>query len=257
MDSLQYNYLPSKIKDSPGVGVDGKCAFTNGIDTWEENFNLLDNLKSVFDNNKIQYSSTGDFIIVDTIFFKPEIVGIQPLENRDVRTITIISYFHQNLITSGSFEFQHSVGSNINESVNKGFNDWFLYDFPVIIESILEKQKHCTTMLLKFENRSRKIFLGPVMHLRKNKNNEKEEHPFCQCCFITNNFQNFEKYLKDSNFYGIRMYSFRDQDGQINADCRINGFDHELGKKSLIEYVKTWPDLGFEVRKQYVVLKNA
>jgi len=257
MDSSQNNYLPPKIENNPGVGVSGKCAFTNGNDTWEEEFNLPDNLRKIFDNNKIQYKLIDDFIIVENIFFKPEMVGIKPLENKDVRTVTIISYFHENLVRSGSFEFQHSVGSNINESVDKGFSDWFSCDFPVITESILDKPKNCTTMVLKSEICSRKIFLGPAMHLVKNNNDVKEEHPFCQCCFITNNFQNFEKYLTGSDFYGIRMYAIRDADGHINADCRINGIDYESGKNMLIEYVKTWPDRGFEVRKQYVIARNA
>ena len=63
MDPSSNIYLPSKIKDNPGLGVNGKCAFTNGTDTWEENFNLLDNPRKVFDENKIQYTLTGDYIL--------------------------------------------------------------------------------------------------------------------------------------------------------------------------------------------------
>jgi len=98
MDSSQNDYMPPKIEDNPGVGAKGKCVFTNGTDTWEEEFDLLDNLKSVFDNNKIKYKLIDEYIIIENILFKPEIAGIQPLENGDVRTTTIISYFHQNFI---------------------------------------------------------------------------------------------------------------------------------------------------------------
>jgi len=37
-------------------------------------------------------------------------------------------------------------------------------------------------------------------------------------------------------------------------DCRINGLDWEEGRRALVEYVNTWPDLGVEYRKQYIVL---
>lgn len=252
------DYVPPKIENNPGVGIEGKCAFTNGNDTWEEKFNLLDNLKNVFDNNKIKFELVGEYLLVNDIFFKPEIVGIQPQENKDVQTTTVISYFNQQFVSSGSFEFQHSIGKNINESTVEGFNNWFSADFPVIIESMSEKLKQCTMMKLNFKNKSsRKIYLGPVIHLVKKVDDKKEEHPFCQCCFVSNNFKNFEEYLTNSGFYAIRMLALRDKDGQINADCRINGIDYELGKQSLIEYAKTWPNHGVEMRKQYVIVKDA
>jgi len=48
----------------------------------------------------------------------------------------------------------------------------------------------------------------------------------------------------------------RGPEGESGADCRINGLDWEEGKRALVKYVNTWPDLGVEFRKQYIVLQN-
>ena len=46
----------------------------------------------------------------------------------------------------------------------------------------------------------------------------------------------------------------RDGKGKAQADCRVNGSDWEKGAEALRHYVATWPEAGFEMRKQYVVL---
>jgi len=60
--------------------------------------------------------------------------------------------------------------------------------------------------------------------------------------------------LLDNNFYGIRLFAMRDEQGAHVADCRVNGVDWDPGKQAVAKYVSSWPDLGFEFRKQYVVL---
>jgi hypothetical protein len=62
--------------------------------------------------------------------------------------------------------------------------------------------------------------------------------------------------IKDSRFYGIRLFAMRRQDGAAGADCRLNGEDWEPGKNALIDYVNLWPDRGVEFRKQYVILQT-
>jgi hypothetical protein len=48
----------------------------------------------------------------------------------------------------------------------------------------------------------------------------------------------------------------RDQNRAAIADCRVNGEPFEEGKQALRRYVETWPDAGFEWRKQYVILQT-
>jgi len=48
----------------------------------------------------------------------------------------------------------------------------------------------------------------------------------------------------------------RDTEGHIEADCRVNGVDRPEGAAALMRYAKTWPDRGFEYRKQYVGIQT-
>ena len=57
-------------------------------------------------------------------------------------------------------------------------------------------------------------------------------------------------------FYAIRLFAAREADGTVQADCRINGEDFEVGRKALRQYVLTWPPRGFEYRKQYVIMQS-
>jgi hypothetical protein len=40
------------------------------------------------------------------------------------------------------------------------------------------------------------------------------------------------------------------------APYRLNGEDYEPGATALKTYVATWPEAGFEFRKQYVILQT-
>jgi hypothetical protein len=55
---------------------------------------------------------------------------------------------------------------------------------------------------------------------------------------------------------GVRLFAMRGADGAAEADCRLNGEDWEAGKAALIKYVESWPDLGVEFRKQYVIIQD-
>ena len=83
------------------------------------------------------------------------------------------------------------------------------------------------------------------------------EHPFCPCCLLTNTFETFEPLIESDRFFAIRLLAMRNGDGSARADCRVNGEDWEAGQQALCDYAGTWPDAGFEVRKQYVVVQTA
>ena len=62
--------------------------------------------------------------------------------------------------------------------------------------------------------------------------------------------------MEGDAFYGLRLYAARDENGEPQADCRINGEDWEPGKEALRDYAGTWTPAGYEFRKQYVVLQT-
>lgn len=53
---------------------------------------------------------------------------------------------------------------------------------------------------------------------------------------------------------GIRFYAARNHEDQVTADCRVNGEDYPAGQEALLLYGKSWPEAGFEYRKQYILL---
>ena len=66
----------------------------------------------------------------------------------------------------------------------------------------------------------------------------------------------FKDELETDAFVAIRLFAARDENGTPQADCRVNGRDHEAGMEALREYARTWPPAGIELRKQYVVLRT-
>jgi hypothetical protein len=108
--------------------------------------------------------------------------------------------------------------------------------------------------------RDRRVILGPVMHFMEtppaNNTTNEDAHPFCPCCLLTNSFPAFKELMESDRFGGVRLFAARDEDGTPQADCRVNGDDWEPGAQALREYAKTWPEAGYEFRKQYVVLQN-
>src|SRR5215510_12369335 len=80
---------------------------------------------------------------------------------------------------------------------------------------------------------------------------------FCPCCLLTNSYGAFESLIESDGFFAIRLLAMRNGDGSAQADCRVNGEDWQAGQRALCDCARTWPDAGFEVRKQYVVLQTA
>lgn len=106
----------------------------------------------------------------------------------------------------------------------------------------------------------RKIYMGPYAHHVSQQaeqcNADDDCHTFCPCCLFTNSIEAYRELLQSPRTLGIRLFATRNVDNTIGADCRINGEDYPLGAEHLRKYVTSWPDLGFEFRKQYVVIRS-
>jgi hypothetical protein len=254
---------PPLCTANPGIGTEAKFAFANGQRTWSENVDIVRLAAAVFkqhghslSNEKIWLQHASGLTIV------PQIVGIQPLDNGGVQTVTTMQANHPTLFPKGVFEYQHSAGDTIADAVSKGLDQWVQLDFVPLLDSLKQKPDACTVMQMEFPAaegkpaRVRRAVLGPVAHLMLEKPTEEEEHPFCSCCFLTNSFEAFKDLIEGDGFYALRFFAARDQNGTAQADCRVNGEDWEPGMAALREYVKKWPTRGYEFRKQYVVLQT-
>jgi len=254
---------PRTCEANPGKHVKVTAAFTNGIKTWEEEADMLVCMSEALKVGGHSYESRKTWIELDGDFVvQPGLASFQPLEKGGVQTVTTVEVSSPAGIPAGVFEFQHSTGDTIQDSVRKGFEQWMQADLPVFMDALRDKPQHCTYLQIEPAAASsplsgkRRVVLGPVSHLVARPAESKEEHPFCPCCLFTKSGDIWKEKISDSAFYGIRLFALRDADGSAGADCRVNGRGWDTGKAALTQYAQSWPDRGVEFRKQYIIIQN-
>jgi hypothetical protein len=165
---------PPLSPSNPGVGVEAKVAFTTGDRSWVEKVNVVSVAASVFIQHRHRVTNEKFWLHhFDSGFFAilPQLVGLQPLGNGGVQTTTTIQINHPKLIPDEVFEYQHSTGDSVADSLSKGFDQWVQTDFVTLLESQRSKPDSCTTLKIAFPAkegklaRSRRAVLGPVAHL--------------------------------------------------------------------------------------------
>lgn len=251
--------LPVIDHRNPGRGHTVKVAFSNQQDeTWSESVNLITALSDVLTQNQYAHTKFDSWITLPAgLILQPQIVAIDPLDSVGVKSTTTIEItFGTENEEQSLFEYQHSSGSTVIDSISNGFEAWISSDLVVILEAISGKFEHCTRLEMTIPELegTRLAVLGPITYYAKHQSAVQEEHPFCPCCLLTNNFEMFRQQIRDTAVYGIRMFAMRKENGDLAADCRINGHDYQDGKASLINYAQSWPNCDFEFRKQYVIL---
>jgi len=266
---------PSLCKSNPGICVEGKVAFTRGDRSWTEEFNTVALAASALQERGFAVRPEKTWLVHENSGFllSPQLVELQPLEDGGVRTVTTIQSNHPGVAPDGLFEYQHSTGDSAADSIRKGFDQWAQVDFPPLVDALRPKPHVCTMLEMAFPakdgapSRVRRAMLGPIMHYAASPSaidegstlaqaDAGDAHPFCPCCLLTRSFDTFRELIEGDGFYGLRLYAMRDEGGTPQADCRVNGDDWEKGTQALRDYVSTWPEAGFEFRKQYVVLHS-
>lgn len=251
-------------KDNPGQDAWISVEFSDAGRTWEEEADARLVLAQVLKKGKVKARVEDAWLELDhELILRPQIVEFQLRDDGKVRTVTTIEINHAELFPKGLFEYQHAIGDTIEESLQRGFENWLQIDLPVFVAAFRSKQKQLTSLLMEFPAKrsakaiKREIILGPVSHLASRETTAPdEEHSFCPCCLFTNCMDAFSKQLAAGAFYGIRLFASRNADGEAEADCRINGVDWQAGTAALIKYVSSWPDRGFEIRKQFVAIRT-
>jgi hypothetical protein len=263
------NPAPKPCPANPGIGVEAKVAFSTGERSWTEEVNLVNLSAEVFKQHDYSVVNEKTWLLHRDSGFMilPQLVGIHPLDSGGVRTVTTIQTNHPVLSPTGVFEYQHSAGDTIADSISKGFAQWLQTDFVPLLDALRPKPESCTTLEMVFPAkdgrpaRSRRAVLGPVAHFMQNPpadagDSTPEEHPFCPCCLLTKSFVAFRDFIEGDGLYCLRLFAARDAERIPQADCRVNGEDWEKGAQALREYANTWPAAGYEFRKQYVVLQS-
>lgn len=268
---------PTPCLTNPGITTGGHVAFVRGDKKWEEDFDLIDIATSVLKErgDSVKQEKAWLVHVASQFTLLPKLVTFQPLDEGGVRTTTTVQVNHPVLAPNGLFEYQHSTGDTMANSIRKGIEQWAQVDFVPLLEALQPQPATCTTLKMSIPAedgnppRVRRAVLGPVMHYmqkppaddtvkggQKASEGENDEHPFCSCCLLTHSFEVFKPLFQGDRFYGLRLFAARGEDGTPQADCRVNGDDFEPGAQALREYVKTWPQAGYEFRKQYLVFQN-
>lgn len=273
---------PKALSSNPGKGAIGQVSFSNAQRNWTERYDFVKLLSSVLRKRQHQIQIEKSWLLHKPSGFTliPQMVVVKPLNKGGAQTTTTIQTNHPVLVPNGIFEYQHSTGDTVEDSARQGFEQWAQTDFVALLDALKPTPDICTTLKMTFPEKGderpylRRAILGPVVHYVQeqgvyaesktpgqggdvNEGDQCERHEFCPCCLLTNSFGAFKELFEDREFYGVRMFAARDANGTPQADCRVNGEDWQKGAEALTAYARTWPQAGFEFRKQYVVLQNA
>lgn len=247
--------------DNPGTSVRGHTAFARGDRSWEEPYDAVAALIDVLTERGVAHSREGDAVRLDAsgLLLLPRLAGgVRPTDHGTVRTTTTIEVHHPAWFATAPFEFQHAAGADSAASLRAGFKQWAEGDLVALTDATRPRPEACTFLTISDPNdpaaRDHRVVLGPVQFAGNHR--EDDEHPaFCACCLFTNTIDTFREHLAGDDTFVLRLFVLRSDEGEVAADCRVNGLDFEEGAEALRAYGATWPGEGFELRKQLVIIQ--
>jgi len=256
---------PPQIPGNPGEGTEISVAFAGEMGNWNEEANVVKMTADILKQHGHRVQRKKSWLVhSDTGYILQPLLADFQMGDNGLQTTTTIQINHPTLVPDGIFEYQHSFGDSLTESLQQGIDQWAQTDFVALVEATLPEPEHCSAMEMELpaENGSsglrRRAILGPVMHFAEERAPvaDDEEHPFCPCCLLTQSFEAFKDLMTADRFYALRLYAARYPDGNTEADCRVNGEDFDQGEAALIQYARRWAPAGVEFRKQYVILQT-
>ena len=245
---------PRPAAENPGRGHTVSVSFSNAQRAWEETDDLAISLAGTLNALGHKATARGDWVELESGFcLVPQVVSVEPTDNAGVKTSTTIQTSHPVLIPNGIFEFQHSSGAGVSDSFAMGFKNWAELDLPVFLDALREEAATC--MVAKLEA-DRRIVFGPTIQMAQEPEAVPGQDDFCPCCLLTKSLGDSNDIVKEDRFLGIRLFASRDEKGHVEADFRVNGVEFPEGTAGLARYAQTWPQRGFEYRKQYVCVQT-
>ena len=253
--------MPPLHRDNPGDGV--YAEYVMKATGMHMNIDLIPILQETLGNQGIQCKRRKNALkLQNGIILQPRFLECEERPN-GFRTATTIQANHDDLYREGMFEFQHSFGATLDQSLRNGFDQWAQMDLAALRDALLERPADAMTMRFDLpDGRTRRAVFSPFIHYMQTTPEPgsaaaDEAERFCPCCLFTNAIDSLKPLMDDTGIIGLRLYAARMVDGGIAADCRANGLDYPEGREGLRAYVERWPELeGFQFRKQYVILHD-
>jgi hypothetical protein len=245
---------PPPAAENPGRGHTVLVTLKNARKTWQETDDLAVSLATSLNALGHKTVINRDWVKLESgLSLVPQVVHVEPTDDSGVKTSTTIQISHATLLPKGIFEYQISTSTDLRDSLAKGFKNWAEFDLPVFLDAL--RAEALTCMVAKMEP-DRRIVFGPTAQMAEQPEAVPGQDDFCPCCLFTKSIEAFNDLVKDNAFYGVHLFAWRNADGHIEADCRVNGVDSPEGVAALARYARTWPDRGLEYRKQYVCIQT-
>jgi hypothetical protein len=255
-DDSVANAAMKKLKDNPGTTASGELRWDAGT---SEKFDLVQLLAQALREQGVGVAANEGIVSTESGFELLPLVADVQLRESHVQSVTTIQVHHPLLFPDDYFEFQHSTGDDLRTSATEGFRSWARTDLVVLEDALVTPTKTCMAIELTLAaGCTRRAVLGPVAYFaeRQPPQGPDDHAPFCSCCMLSKSFEAFEELFTRTGPSALRMFAQRDAHGTAAADARVNGLDFPPGKAALTAYARTWPDAGFEFRKQLVVVHD-
>lgn len=185
------------------------------------------------------------------------------LEDGLFKSASTIQIHHPELFPNGIFEYQYSFGGRetLDEALLSGFDTWLKTDWETLLDAALPHEARHLHLKMQFDDKqlNRLVLLGSVgFYPPKDEtcHTDDEHGEFCECCLFTQSLEAFKPLLESPECYAIRVFVSRDDEGEVTADCRVNGEDWNNAVDALKNYAKTWTNDGISFRKQYIIIRN-
>ena len=177
-------------------------------------------------------------------------------DETNFKTTISIEVKHREKELNNIFEVHQEQGDDPEASAIEGIEKWVRNDLGVILDALNHTNQFTAHLRLDSDTREpRAIVTGPILH-KAEKPPIKDEEPFTERSFTMNLLKPLKPLLDEHTFYALRFFVAKNREGEVEANCRLNGADFEEGRKALLEYAKTWPSRGFELRRQFVVITD-
>src|ERR1041384_3920206 len=125
---------PVTSQANPAKGARLPASFTDGQRTWTEQADALDCMVKALQARRHPFKRRAHWIELEIgMVLQPRLVEFQPI-HKGVRTVTTVEVSWPDLIPQGVFEFQHSAGDNLQQSLLNGFESWLDLDFPALAD---------------------------------------------------------------------------------------------------------------------------
>jgi len=172
---------PRNNADAPAKDPDSEGALEDAVDfaygtsgTWDDESDVarlgaqraLENLgyAVTLDDTWIEHAESG-------FRFRAKLLDYVTLDDGEIRTVTVIQSVHPTLVPDGVFEYQHSKGDTLENSVQEGYELWAQIDLVVLLDALRDEPEECTILKTSFPERDgmaalhRRMVLGPLQRM--------------------------------------------------------------------------------------------